>query len=60
MIAPFSSQAWIGRPYRCWLMSSAVLYQPLIASSSASLLRQKMRARELPVEPAMARPRRAP
>ncbi len=41
-------------------MSSAVLYTPSIASSSASSLRQKMRVALLPVNPAIARPRSAP
>src|SRR5262249_4457652 len=51
-----SSQAWIGRPRRSASMASAVLYRPSIARSSASILLQKIRAREFPVAPAFARP----
>src|SRR6185437_12198901 len=55
-----SSQACTGRPRKAGSMSSAVRYSPSIASNSASMRRQKMRAFGLPSIPAMARPRSAP
>ena len=49
---------WVVR--RLVSTSSAVRWKPLIASSSASSLLQKMRARGFPFNPAMARSRSVP
>ena len=55
MRASPSKLTWIGRPRYSGPKSSAVLYRPSMARSSASCLRQKIRAWALPVDPAMAR-----
>src|SRR5262249_21990072 len=49
LIVSPSGQAWIGQPRRSASMSSAVLYRPSMARSSASILLQKICAREFPV-----------